>query len=327
MRNALYEQALNRFGVEWEYLESVPVSEINATRGKQMQARLVPLDDSLIEEYKNLLEDGAKPPPLLLWKPGRGMWIPLDGNQRIAANERATAKHRLKAFDAYVLKSDDPMVADRLCWQFNNAVNGRRLSYEESLQHAITMVRKYGEPVTQVARDWGVKNWELTARVRELELRELAERKRIDTKHIPSSNILEVNALTVVGEDLALKAIKTIAQSGVDQKSIKAMMSAVSKAKTAEAKAKVLDDWAESEEVVRFKAETKGGRIRHRSGRTPREKLQKLLNSLWSVLDCYKAEAFRGGDMKKFREIALEVTDKLIEVYGLGAKLKGQGVA
>lgn len=63
MKNPIYEQALNRFGIAWQYRDDVHEDQINVTRGKQLQARLEPLDHNLIEEYANLLKDGSKPPP------------------------------------------------------------------------------------------------------------------------------------------------------------------------------------------------------------------------------------------------------------------------
>lgn len=325
MRNPPHEQALNRFGIKYEYVESVPVGEINTTRGKQLQARLVPLDDGLIEEYKEMFNEGSKPPPLLLWKHGRSLLVPLDGNQRLAANERANAKHKLKAFDAYVVTTDDPMVADRLCWQFNNTVNGRRLSYEESLQHAVTMVRKYGQVIAQVAKDWSVKAWELSAKVREAELRDLAERKGIDTTRIPAANLIELNPLLNVGENLALTAIKTIATTGIDQKSIKRAMDSVAKARTTESKIKVLEDWANSEEVQVARAATKNGRIAGRKTPSPKSRLERQLNALEDLLGNYNEKALTGGGSEQ-RSTALFICNKLIVIYGLGALLKGQGV-
>lgn len=35
--------------------------------------------------------------------------------------------------------------------------HGRRLSYEECLEHALTFVRKYGQTTTAAAKEWGVK--------------------------------------------------------------------------------------------------------------------------------------------------------------------------
>lgn len=109
MRILTYEQALNRQGVQWEYVEGIKLDDINHTRGKQMQARLEPLDHNLIDEYMALLEDGSEPPPLLLWKPGRGMYVPLDGNQRIEAMRQVAKKHQ-RPFSGYVVTTDDQMI-------------------------------------------------------------------------------------------------------------------------------------------------------------------------------------------------------------------------
>lgn len=330
MRNPTYEQVLTKAGIEWEYREAVPVDQINHTRGKQMQARLQPLDPELINEYEQMLRDGYEPPPLLLHKHGRSLLVPLDGNQRIAANQQAPAKHRLKSFPAYVVQIDDQMVVDRLCWTFNNAVNGRRLSYEECLQHAITFVRKYNMPNDKAAKEWGVKPWELAAKVRELNIRDLAATKGINTDKVPANTIAVLHPLDKVGEDVLLKALKTVAESGVGYDDVKELVSDVGKARTSEAKAGLVNDFCKSEKVARSKAATKGGKIITKRGREPRAMLQKHLDQLEDLLGTYQTPAFKPAgksDRERYAGAALTVCNKLIEVYGLGGFLKGQGVA
>src|SRR5262249_16143149 len=53
--------------------ERAPPPDLNPWRGLANQPRLdTPLDAALIESYRQMLRDGLKPPPLVLWRPGRG---------------------------------------------------------------------------------------------------------------------------------------------------------------------------------------------------------------------------------------------------------------
>ena len=329
MRNSSYEQALKKAGVNFAYEEGILVEDINVTRGKQLQARLQPIDDDLVESYAKMTEEGFEPPPLVLWKHGKSKLTPLDGNQRLAANDRVSAKNKKKSFSAYVVSEEDPMVAERLCWQFNNMVNGRRLTYEESIRHAITFVRKYGQPVHATARDWGVKGWELESRCRELDIRDVGGKKGIDSSKIATGTVLALNPLMKVGEDILAKALKTVVDSGVGHAAVTEMVSDVGKARTMDAKLEIVDSFSKSAKVIQAKSSTKGGKLVVRNGQMARDKLQKHLNQMEDLLNEYDADAFKPGskaDRERFSGAALVVCNKLITIYGLGSLLKGQSV-
>lgn len=330
MRSPTYEQALKKSGVKFEYIDAVPLSEINVNRGKTMQARLQPLDHDLIDRYAEMLDDDFDPPPLLLWKPGRGMYIPLDGNQRLAANAQCKQSKKRKSFSAYIIHTDDPMVSDRLCWTWNNLVNGRRLSYEECLEHALTFVRKYGQQIKDAAREWGVKGWELTAKVTEMEMRELAGTKRVELPiNTPIGVFLELSAFRRIGDDVAINAMKTVADHGLGLLQVQQMTKEVRESKTHDAKIAVIDEFANRPDIQRHKAETKNGKHVIKADRLPRIKLQRLLEQAEYLFTNYPDKAalkpVGKPDRERYAGAALEVCNKLISIYGLGSLVHRQG--
>lgn len=322
MRMPSYEQALQKFGIPFEYVDAVPLADINVNRGKLMQARLDPIDQNLVGEYSRMLGEGFEPPPLLLWKHGRSLLVPLDGNQRLAANAECPIKARRKTFSAYIVKLDDQMVVDRLCWQFNNTVNGRRLSYDECMEHAITFVRKYNQPMAPTAKEWGVKGWELVAKVKELELRDFAAENKIDMSKIPNTTVLRMQSFEKLGEDVLGKVMKATANSGIGHDAVAELASDVEKAKTLPIKLRLIDEFVVGEKVARAAAVTKNGKIQVKRGRHPREQLHKLLEQLEKLFDDYKAPAFKPGskdERERYSGSALFVTNNLITIYGLGS--------
>ena len=328
MRSHIIEQVLNKQGVKFEYVEKVSHDQINHQRGMAIQARLQPLDLPLIDSYREMRCEGFEPPPLLLWKPSeRSMYVTLDGNQRVHACKTAPKKHQTP-FSAYVVDTDDQMVVDRLCWQFNNLINGRRLSYEESLAHALTFCRKYDQSSSKVAKDWGVKDWELKSKLREAETRELIGSKNVDLSHVPTSTVLELAPLDVFGEDLLVKAAKVVAETGVGSIEVRQLNADVKKARTHDAKIKVIEDFAQTEKVQRVKAETKGGRVKKSRKGLPREQIQRKLSDLKWLLDEFSDVALRPikEDRDEYSEMALWVSNRLISIYGLGSFLNGQEV-
>lgn len=324
-KQANYEQALDKSGVQWEYLEQVPLEQINVNRGKVMQARLEPLDHDLIERYMEMLKDGRIPPPLLLWRQGRGMWIPLDGNQRLAANALCPVKYRLKTFDAYILKTDDPMIADRTCWSWNNLVNGKRMSYEECMNHAVTMCRKYNANKETAAKEWGIKAWQLWKIIAEQEMRELAQANNV---HLPpalaTDCIVDLSVLRKIGDDVALKALKTAAENGLGTNQVTELLKEVKKAPTSKEKIEAITEYAKQEKVLRTRAETQGGRVHLPTKHLPRVKLQKLLDELDELLKADKRALQPVGkdDKEEYIATSRRILNRLIDVYGLGAFLK-----
>ena len=326
MRQMNYEQALTKLGVKWEYADKVPVDSINATRGLQMQARLQPLDHNLIDTYAAMLVDGYEPPPLLLWKHGKSMLIPLDGNQRIAANLQVAKKHRLNHFAAYIVTTDDPMVSDRICWTWNNMVNGRRLSYEECLEHAITFVRKYGQSIQQSAKEWSVKAWELQSKITVLEMNELAGKAGFEIPPTVSNQSLVIlNQTRKLGDDVATKAIKVASENGFSENDSKALIKAIQHAPTAEKKVAAIDTFAQSETIRQRKAETKGGRMRPM--KLPRLQLQSQLDNMENLFERFPDKAaFKPvghEDKAHYRDSARICCNHMIRIYGLGSLLNG----
>lgn len=327
MKHAIYEQALTKCGVEFEYVEQIPADEINHTRGRQMQARLQPLDHDLIDSYAVMIAEGFTPPPLLLWKHGKSLPVPLDGNQRIAANQQVPAKKRLKHFSAYVVKTDDLMVVDRLCWSFNNMVNGRRLSYEECLEHALTFVRKYGQTITAAAKEWGVKEWELQKRVTDAEMTELAESAGIKLPASLDKKVLAIiSQIRKFGDDVVLRTMKAVAENGTSQTEAEELVRSISRAKSLETKMEAINSFINQDSTKQRRAETQNGRSI--PIKLPRHQLQQLLDRVEEVLDRYKdKKAFAPvgkEDWQRYSDAARKIANHLISIYGLGALLNGE---
>jgi hypothetical protein len=325
MRNPAYEQALRRLGVKHHYEPQVAVEDINVPAGRRTQARLHPIDDQLVDTYAEMLEEGSDPPPLILWRQGKGRYVPLDGNQRLAANEKVSAKKRRKHFDAYIIESGDQMVVDRVCWTFNNYVHGRRLTYEECMQHALTFVKKYGQSQEQAVKEWGVKKWELVQNIIDSDMRELAAKNNLNIPDATTKGVIvTLHGLRKLGDDIVVKAMKACVESGVGVEEARELTQKVSHASTNADKLKAIDAFAEAEHIVQRKAETKGGKTR--PAPPPRVMLQTVLDKADRLFANYKDKrAFKASskeEQAKYRDIARVVANGLIEVYGLGGLLR-----
>jgi len=323
MKNPTYEQALQKQGAPFTYLEAVADEAISAQKGLSNQARLeVPLDDALVEAYALALKAGDVFPPLVLARLGRNRYYPLDGNQRLAAGRKIGKK----AWDAYVVESADPMVLDRIAWGFNDKVNGRRNSYEDCLAHAISYCRKHGVPAEAAAQEFGVPKWAVHREVRVAELREVLEKHRLKpAAALPADTLHKMGALATLGEDLFVEAAVAVAASGATGDDVVGLMRDVKAARTHAAKLGCIKKFAASEQTAQRRAETKGGTVKIRVP-LPREKLARALKEVNRVLEGYpdrRALVPPGkAQLKELRQLATDVVRALINTYGLGTALQ-----
>src|SRR5262249_2983206 len=151
---------------------------------------------------------------VVLWRPGKGRWIPVDGNNRLAAY----VKNKRKYTDAYVIENNDLQVIDRICWMFNNHVNGKRLSQEDCLEHAISYVLQYGYAVGKAAEEWGVPKWQVQRGQQVARLKDKIRSKDIKiTQQLTDDKIHALSPLERAGEDLFIAAAKVVSSTGVSQ--------------------------------------------------------------------------------------------------------------
>lgn len=323
MRSPFYEAALIKQGVAFEYVEKVDLADIDRARSLRNQARLEqPIDDALVAQYTQAVKDGDQFPPLVAWRPGRGRAVLIDGNQRLHAYLAADRKRT----DVYLVQTADEMVVDRLTWSFNNLVNGKRISQEEALRHAVSWVRKYGRPTREAAKEWGLPFWKVQKAARVEGVKETLQRRNVERASSLSDDLLdEIAPLTGLGEDLTAKAAKLVTENGLQPKDVREVVRAVQAAKTSEEKAAVLDEAAASPEVVQRRAETKGGTVKSPRG-SVRVRFRVALVQLRNMLEDH-GKAVRppaGREFSEVQEAARDVADKLVALFGLGARKEAQ---
>jgi ParB-like chromosome segregation protein Spo0J len=319
MRNPVYEQELDRQGVKWAYLEKVPLRDFNLKAGLANQARLeVPLVEELVAQYAALYREGSEAPPVVVYKKGP-RYVPMDGNHRLAGAERAGVTRH----DCYVVDSADPQVLDRLTWGFNNHVNGLRMSPEDCLQHAITMVRKYGMQLEPAAKEWGLPKWKVKQAVQHATLRERLE-AHPDTARVygklAESTLARLCPLLEQGDDVLVPVTKALATTGASNSEADELVKKVRRARTFPAKQAEIAAYESSDKAAERRAETKGGTIK-RTSPSPRDQLGRLLGQTRNLLDRFPdPKTFHPGtreETKRAHELAHEVCRRLYLIYGL----------
>lgn len=321
MKSALYEQVLQREGVEFTYMERLDLNAIDTKAGLANQARLrEPIREDLISQYAELYKQDSDGPAIVVWKRKNvNRWVPIDGNQRVAAAKRA----KLKTVDAYIVDwAGDEMVLNRLTWSFNNQVNGERISPEEILDHAVSYASKYGVDASTAAKHFGAKAWEVKRRLSANKMRTiLHQRNASNAAKLSDDKLEDLRPLANLGEDIFTLAASTAQLCGLSNPDIKALNEEVKKAKTLDDKVKAVTAFSQSDLVKQRKAQTKGGTIKvTQNGLLPSERLYKQFLSLQRLFEEYDKVALRrqGVGYKEQHELVAEVVNRAILTFGLG---------
>jgi hypothetical protein len=319
MRSQMIEQYLTRQGVKWLYLPEVLLEDINTQRGLQMQARTEePILEDIAERYKGRYLAGEEAPPLVLYRPGKTKYTPLDGNQRIEACKRA----RKKVHDAYLVECEDMSVLQRICWGINQHIHGQPLKYSEAIAHAITYVRRDGWTCRQAAEEYGCNEKTLMKEVRCLELKDQAE--AAGAKRVPSKDVLNnLAGVAKLGDDLFKDACEAMADTGGNAKDALDLGRKVRGARTSMAKKIAIAEFAASDRMQSRKAETKGGRVRTNRKKLVRERHGSLVRQILDLLKDNKGDKVAllpGSKVEQAteRELVLAVIEQWTLLYGLG---------
>ncbi len=321
MRNPTYESALDKQGLTWTYVEKITITDIDEKKGIHNQARLeVPLDEeyaqTLVPLYK---EKPCVVPALVLTRTSaRARYVPVDGNHRLKGAKGAG----LITIDAYVFETTDQLIVDRVTWCFNNLVNGKRLTKEECIQHALTMVRKYGVNAKEAAEQWDIVYATFRSLLSIEKIKDILNENKIDHRNVAAQTLDNLSPLLNLGEDVLCEAAKTVSKNGLSSKQAQEITNKVRSAKTHEAKLQAIEDFAKLPETLATKAETKGGRIQ-RPKKLPRDQFEDMVVGFNTFLEKWEDAALQPPQfkIKKAREAMTDLVNRLIRIGGLGAIL------
>jgi hypothetical protein len=321
MRDMVYEQALKNQGATWIFVEKVRLDDIDIAKSLRNQARLiVALDPELVEGYALADKRDDQFPPLVLWRPTpRSKYILIDGNQRCGAYLQNRREHA----NAYLVRSGDPLFIKRLTYRFNNLVNGRRLSKEETMEHAIEFVRSVGWNVKYAAQEFEVSQGTLQSRIRAAEIKEKLEKANVkNIQRISETSYRYLGSFEQLGDDVLVKAAKVVIDNGLGEKEMTHMAGKVKEANTHEKKLKAIETYAASPEVRARREQTKGGQ-RQPVRPDPRSRFARAMLELQHLMEDYKEKsvllpATKEG-VKEMCDVAIDIVEGLTIRFGLGA--------
>lgn len=323
-RNPLYEQHLKLQGLsegkEWNYLDKVPLAEIDLIKSQRNQAREQAINEEQVGRFMADKRAGYVFPALVGRRISpRGKFVLLDGNHRAVADTRLGRKE----VDMYLVLSEDQKIIDRLCWTFNEAVNGTPLTDDERMDHAIEFVKRYKVSVAYAAKEWKVSAHNLGRKLRHDEMmNELVEAGVKVPTSIPIGVMEELGLLRPCGIDVFSKAVEAVVTSGGSIKDAETVVRNVRRASTSAEKLQAVEEYANRPSVVEKKLETKGGRVKPQTGRRPSERFEDYLGKILRLKHEFPANILRatGENKKQQLEDVRELVEWLMQEFigGLG---------
>ena len=199
MRDEKVEQRLDRYGVAYEYVEKIPLTQVNIEKGRRNNTRLYGehIDEDTALQYGLAMEDkAARFPACVLVKNGKGFDVE-DGNHRIYGMDIAKLITPRATIDAYVLKTKVP-AEKALVMRSLNVLNGKPLTREERVDHCLELLKDFPDKFTQasVAEIFGLKTHAVSEAARVNDISLVLENSKIKTHLIPKTAIIYLGGLS-----------------------------------------------------------------------------------------------------------------------------------
>lgn len=320
MRSQRYETILNELKLRWRYEPSVKFERIDIRKSHNNQARDEPLDKDIVEQYREQKQKGTDFDAPVLHEPSKtAKFITIDGNHRIEADIKLLREET----DAYIVEETDQMAIDRLTWTFNNRVNGKRLSYAETIRHAASFARKYNLSAKRVAEEFMVSYSTLTKHLGGEKVRDVLFKNDIPPKTInrmSDSNISRLAALLPLGEDIVAATAELVSDYGLSEHDVLTLTKEIRESPTYESRKKVIEDFKETERAKSRKAATRGGEFLL-PRKSPATKFNQDVRS--AVLEARKFPNNlkilkpSGEEYKNAKEIAIELISVLQDIFAI----------
>lgn len=217
MKDEKVERRLQKFGVKYEYVASLPVSKINIKAGRRNNTRLYGgnIDEDLALQYAIAMgESEACFPACVLIKNGTGFDVE-DGNNRFYGMELAGLLGPKATVSAYVIKTKEA-AEKALVMRSLNVLNGKPLHQQERIDHCLELLKDFPGQFTQVdlAKFFGVKVKSISDAKRVNVIASKLDGARIKTHKLTKTTILNLGRLAQ-NEDTMIQAAALAEEYGL----------------------------------------------------------------------------------------------------------------
>jgi len=160
MKDEKIEEKFRKFGLEFSYLDSIKLSEIDIEKSLHNQARIAePINKDRLQIFITLLPHNEFPPIIVIKNSNK--YNVGDGNHRVVgARDLNWTEY---PYGAYVIKGTDIQIEKFI--NLANADHGLPIDLEERIAKAVYMVTKYGMTEKDAALLFGAPEHRVSGRV------------------------------------------------------------------------------------------------------------------------------------------------------------------
>lgn len=271
MRDNITEARLDREGVQWTYVEEVPIVDIDVRASLGNQARFDPINRANVERYALKMIDGEPFPAIILFRKEKDTLVAIDGNHRIAA---ATEAEKV-AIDAYVLTEMDALTVMRLTRTWNIG-NGQGLSRDEIVETAIYFAHNTPYSLKDIAKMVGMNERTLGGYIRHRETKD-----RLFKLGVPAEGMgqTHVERLGGIKDDAVLaEAARLVIRAGLPIAKVESLVQDIGRAKSEQERMAVVRGW-----VTHSKASIAVAGAGRYTSATRRREVTRLINYLQGI--------------------------------------------
>lgn len=255
-RDPRTEQFLQAEAVDFDFRKDVPIEDFDIVSSLRNQARLGPaIDKDRVTEYALAMLDGIDFPAVVSYKAPNGKFVLVTGNHRL----HAALESEKKTFDTYVVKTEDPMLLDRMTRSINS-IEGVRPTRKEAVAQAVYLVERRHLTAKAAAQEF-----HLPLEVVQRAMRTAATRQRLgrlgeSPETLPETSLAMLNA---VRNDNVLKPLaELIRQASLPIPTVQALVQEVKDEPTEAGQLRIVQSWRGRADVKDRIGKYKGGTVK-----------------------------------------------------------------
>ncbi len=139
----------------WEWIDTIAIADIDMDASMHNSSRLnKAINPDAVLQYGCAMLDGVQFTAIVVYRGMLGMWVLVNGVHRIRAAKDAGWTDW--PFGAYVLTTENAYERDMATMLINTIETAIPITHEERILNALTIIERYGRPVTEVAAEFGL---------------------------------------------------------------------------------------------------------------------------------------------------------------------------
>ncbi len=285
MRDPKVEQWLTREMVQFEYVSSIAISDIDLEaslkNNSRVGNRLIPW---LHERYTVAAKSGDEFPAIIVYRlaPGPAKFRIVEGNHR-AHGYLSAGK---TSIDAYVIQATMPVID--VLTRSANAMVGVATTPEDNLNQAIYSVSRGYQNIGQASESFNVTLNSLQSALLANKAKERLAGLRVGKAKPDDLSTFRLQRLNTIPNDPALKAAAAVALSSqLTSDQFDDLITAVKAQRSEEYMLLAVEEFKAKPGIVAQEVATKGGTHRAPKNLQDRNKINRVLNIMDKILEDY----------------------------------------